>query len=487
MINRVLIRIKVVQQLYSYLLTEKQFTLESQPTPPTKEKRFAYRLYLDTLVLFTHLADAVRKRDGYRPLADNRFITTILADDKIRSVMARDQKALEMADADLPEGQTEPEPDMVPTPLGAPALIEALAGEIKESDIYKNYVKYAGTEPGLDLRVWRDIFNNIIVPNAAFNEACAQLPGFSPRGVERMGELMAETFVNFSSSQDHVEDALKALDASLMRARELYFRLLALAPAITALRDRQLEDGRAKHLATEADRNPSLRFVDNEWVKVLEQDPVYQEGVKEFNIDWMGENPILIQNLLKSVLVSEVYQDYMASSEKSWDADCQLWHDLLRNVVLPNPELSETLEDTNIYWNDDLDFIGTFVLKTVRRFQNGDPEPMLPMYKDDEDALFGRDLFTLAVSGKDQYKELISSALNKDTWEPDRLAFMDVVIMLCAFAEILNFDKIPVGASINEYIEIARAYSTPKSPFFINGVLGGAVSKLRADGQLLKP
>lgn len=487
MINRVLIRIKVVQLLYSYLLTEKKFTLESQPTPPTKEKRFAYRLYLDTLVLFTRIAENVQKRGGYQPLLDGRFIPAILADDKIQSTITRDSKAREMTKGTPADISAARDADLLPSPLADPHLIELLSEKVKESDVYKNFLKKGANDPTADIRVWRDLLNMVILPDETLTAAVTAMPEYSGRAVDRMKELMEETFTNFSSSQDHIEDALKELDESLLHARELYFRLLALAPEITDLRDQQLDDARHKYLATEADRNPSLRFVDNEWIKALEDDQLYQEGIKEFKINWKEQNPLLVQNLLKSILSSEVYQDYMASEEKpNWNSDCQLWYDLFRYVVLPNPELAETLEDDNIYWNDDLDFIGTFVLKTVRRFQNGEEAPMLPMYKDEEDAVFGRDLFCLTVEGKDEYRALIQSAL-KESWEPDRLAFMDVVIMLCAFAEILNFDKIPVSASINEYIEIARAYSTPKSPFFINGVLGGAVSKLRADGRLLKP
>ena len=108
------------------------------------------------------------------------------------------------------------------------------------------------------------------------------------------------------------------------------------------------------------------------------------------------------------------------------------------------------------------------------------------MYKDDEDARFGRELFNAVVKHKDEYRALVAAVLNKDSWDADRLAFMDVVILLTALAELMNFPKIPVNVTINEYIELAKAYSTPKSAFFINGILGAAVSHLREEGKLIK-
>lgn len=467
MINRVLIRIKVVQLLYSYLLTEKLFTLESQPTPPTKEKRFAYRLYIDVLTLMSRIADSVQQRGGHRPLADNRFIRNVLADEKIKSQIAKSR--------------------LEPTPLDSEALVQRLAEAVKESAVYKTYVKNASTDMAADLKVWREIFNLIIVPDTQLAKIYAELPNYSLRGVERMQELMETTFTNFSSSQSHVADAAKTLAYSLEKANELYYLLLLLAVELTALQDQNLDAARHKYLATDSDLNPDLRFVENKFIERLSADARFQAFVEKNKLSWFTNDRLLLSSLLKQVLASDIYKDYMAAPETTYQDDCLLWKNLFRYVILPNEELQETLEDKSVFWNDDIDTIGTFVIKTIRRFEEENPDPLLPMFKDEEDARFGRELFNAVVKNKEEYGEIIDHALNKDSWESDRLAFMDVVIARTALAEILNFPKIPVNVSINEYIEIAKAYSTPKSSFFINGLLGAAVSNLRAEGRVIKP
>lgn len=301
-----------------------------------------------------------------------------------------------------------------------------------------------------------------------------------------MRNLMEETFSNFSSSQSHIDDALRTLRHSLDMARELYLRLLILPIELTELQARNLEAARNKYVVTDHDLNPNMRFVDNEFVKALEADPQIQELLEKGTYSWIASDPILLSSLLKLILCSDEYQNYMNASSTDFAGDCEFWRRMLKYVLFPSQELAEAMEDKSVFWNDDIDIIGTFVLKTIRRFSEQNPEPVLPMYKDDEDATFGRDLFTRAVRGKEEYRALIDSVLNKDSWDTDRLAFMDVVICLTAVAEILGFPKIPVNVSINEYIEIAKAYSTTKSGFFINGLLGAIVSKLSAEGKLMK-
>lgn len=467
MINRVLIRIKVVQLLYSYLLTEKLFTLESQPTPPTKEKRFAYRLYIDMLVLMTRIADNVQQRGGHRPLADNRFIRTVMADEKIKSQIAKNR--------------------LEPSPLDSPALVQRLSDMVKESASYKAYAKNGSSDMAADLKVWREIFNLMLVPDTQLAKIYEELPNYSLRGVERMHQLMETTFTNFSSSQGHVADAAKTLSHSLDKARELYYLLLLLAVELTRLQEQNLDAARHKYLATDSDLNPDLRFVENRFIERLAADADFTAFVEKNKLSWFANDRVLLSSLLKRVTASDIYKDYMASPEPSYQDDCLLWKNLYRYIILPDEELQESLEDKSVFWNDDTDTIGTFVIKTVRRFEEECPDPLLPMYKDDEDARFGRELFNAVVKNKEEYGEILDNALNKDSWEADRLAFMDVVIARTALAEILNFPKVPVNVSLNEYIEIAKAYSTPKSPFFINGLLGAAISNLRAEGRLLKP
>lgn len=465
MINRVLIRIKVVQMLYSYLLIENHFMLESQPSAPTKEKRFAYSLYLDTLYLMIRIAGGIEKRGGEKPLADTRFIRRISADDKLRTLVRRYASE--------------------PFPLDAVAT--AIADDVKTSAIYKNYLKSIVSDQP-DESVWNTIFDKIICVSPEYNAAVGRRENFTLRGVERMKEMMAETFRSFYASQDNIGDALRSLDISLEKARELYFRLLMLPSELTLLRERQLDDNRHKYILTDEDINPNLRFVENQLVSRINADTEIQAYCERNKISWLSDDRQTLESLLKAIMASDIYREYMEFPATDLHMDCEFWKDTFRHVILQSPDFLEMLEDKSVFWNDDLDVMATFAVKTFRRFENAGPgeQVVLPKFKDEEDARFGAELFTLVIKNKDSYRAMIDSALDKTSWDTERLAFMDVVIMMTAMAELMNFPKIPLNVTLNEYIELAKSYSTGKSGVFVHGLLGSIVSILRQDGRLTK-
>lgn len=454
--------------LYSYLLTEKLFTIESQPEPPTKEKRFAYSIYLGLLALMVEIADSVVLRGGAKPLADNRFITALRADDKVRSLLLRYRAGAE-GNAMLNK-----------------AVIERLAAAVKDSAIFKDYRKLDASGMSADLKVWQDLYRAILLPDSSLAAIYADMENFSPRGVERMQEMMVTTFVNFSSSQALTDDALKGLRKSLDKARELYFRLLLLPVEITALQDRNLDAARHKYIVTDEDLNPNLRFVENQFVARLAENKEFADYVESAKISWYTDNLPLLQELLRDITESNYYRKYMEAPSTDYDNDCDFWRNIMRAVVLPSDALAEVLEEQSVFWNDDLDIIGTFVLKTIRRFKDNLPDPILPQYKDEEDAHFGAELFRDVVKNKDKYRELINEVVRTESWDAERLAFMDVVIALAAIAELIGFPKIPVSVTVNEYIEVAKSYSTSKSGYFINGILGTVIKRLQERGIINK-
>ncbi|MDE5675679.1 MAG: hypothetical protein K2I44_10115, partial [Muribaculaceae bacterium] len=427
MINRVLIRIKVVQLLYSFLLTDNRFMLESQPLAPTKEKRFAYNLYLDMLILMIRISQRIEKRGGYLPLHDTRFIKKILADEKIKSLQMRFRQ------------------DQFPFER----LVDSLAEEVKESGIYKNFQK--NTSEAEDDQVWERIFNLIIYVNPALNAAISKRENFTIRGVERMKEMMSDTFKNFYASRDNISDAVNTLSVSMGKARELYFRLLLLPVELVNLRRDQLEENRNKYVPTDEDLNPNMRFVENQLVAAISEDPDMIEYVEENRLSWMAEDRQLLESILSTVMDSEVYRDYMRFPATDFQTDCDFWRDIFKYVILNDENFLEALETKSVFWNDDLDIISTFVLKTIRRFEEGCPgnRPVLPMYKDEEDAQFGVKLFSDVVKNKDVYRCYIDDSVVSEKWDSERLAFMDVVITMTALSEIVNFPKIPLVVSIN--------------------------------------
>ena len=162
----------------------------------------------------------------------------------------------------------------------------------------------------------------------------------------------------------------------------------------------------------------------------------------------------------------------MADENDSYEADRELWRKLFKNVIIESDDLCDVLESMSLYWNDDLEIISTFVLKSIKRFEekHSEKQSLLPMFKDEEDAEFARTLFRKSI-------------LN---WEIERVAFMDVVIMLVALAEMQTFPSIPIRVTLNEYIEIAKSYSTVKSGHFINGILDSIATQLKKEGVLTK-
>lgn len=450
MINRVLIRIKVVQLLYSYLLVENSFSLESQPAQPTREKRFAYSLYLDTLYLMLKVAEQIKRRAGDRPLYDTRFMGYVAADEHIHALSAK------YANGGFPFA----------------GLVDTIAEAVKESGLYKKFLK--SEEPGsrADEMIWKDIFNLIIYPNERYARISRDMENYSLSGVDKMRSMMDDTFSNFFASSDNLPDALNTLRMSLGKARELYFRLLWLPVRLVNLRTRDIEDAQKKFIQTAEDRNPNLRFVENEFVAQIRDNEEIEKAVDSYGRELSNDDEPMLRALLKAIMESDIYKEYMEFPVSDFKGDCDFWRKIYRDVIFDNPALLEALEDKSVFWNDDISIIGDFVIKTVKRISDGDSSSIImPMYKDEEDARFGNELFTFAVKGKDKYRQMINKALDTNRWEADRLAYMDVVIMIAALAEIFNFPAIPRKVSINEYVEMAKAYSSPKSGMFVNGMI----------------
>ncbi len=466
MINRILIRIKVIQILYSYLLVEKQFSLSALPESPTREKRFAYSLYLDMLVLLIKVSGEIGLRGAGHPLEDTRFIQRLKTDETIKSQLARYRVS----------------------PFLFDGLVEPIAAKVKESAVYKNFLKdkKAGV-PGADTKVWEQIYKLVILPDSEVNTIISRRENYTMKGVERTSSMMEETFSNFMTSQDGTSEAIAVLHESLDKARELYFRLLWLPVELTDMQERKLDERRHKLLVTNEDLNPNLKFIDNSLVKAIRECEPVKNFIEKNKLSWEAEDRVMMENLLQSILESQMYQDYMKKPLETPDEDCELWRNIMRKVVFVNEQFLEAMEDKSVLWNDDLDIIGTFAVKTFRRIQEGNRnDAVLDKYKDEEDARFGDELVKVVLKNKDTYRGYIDKAIDRTLWESERLAFMDVVIIETALAEIINFPKIPLNVTINEYIEIAKSYSSAKSGGFVNGILGKIIDKLQEERIIFK-
>lgn len=475
MINRVLIRIKVVQLLYSYLLTKSEFKIETLPESPTRDKRFAYAIYLDTLMFVLQMsgfkvqgADKKSPLDGIgenRYLSSNKIIRALMGEDRIRTLCLKG--ASHISDFD--------------------SCAAGLYDEIVKSSVYRGYIRLKKRESKDDVALWTSVIRTILAKDQTYMECARKNPDFTLSGFEKGLEMAAETLESYSDTRANLTEARNALDRSLDKAYELYHALLLLPAELTRIQEQKIDAAKHKYLPTSEDLNPNMRFVDNIFPRLVMESPSMQEYLKENPISWTDDTT-LTRKLLDLVTSSEIYKDYMDKESTDRADDCEFWRSVFKNIILPSDELAEALESKSVYWNDDLDIMGTFVLKTIKRIGSSDEEPvtLLPKYKDDEDSRFGAELFMDAVNNLEDYRSYIDRFINSSQWDPERLAFMDGVIMIAAIAELLNYPLIPVPVTLNEYIEIANSYSTPRSGQFINGILYSVINYLRSEGKLTK-
>ncbi len=280
-------------------------------------------------------------------------------------------------------------------------------------------------------------------------------------------------------------EAYNNLMFSMDKAYELYHYLLLLPLELTRLQEARLDNAKNKYLPTEEDLNPNTKFIDNKFVKKLENCQMLQDYLSETPISW-ADSDVYLRLTLDKILNSDIYKAYMETPSSDLAADCELWRELMKKVVLSDDVLAESLEEKSVYWNDDLDVIGTFVLKTIKRFAEESYCELLPQFKDDEDRDFVEKLFFTSIENQSRYMELIDKFVDKSSWETERLAFMDIVVLLVALAEVEKVPSVPTKVTLNEYIEIAKYYSTAKSGQFVNGILNSIINYLKKEGLLVK-
>ena len=280
--------------------------------------------------------------------------------------------------------------------------------------------------------------------------------------------------------------ALKDLESSLAKTYELYHYLLRLPVELTHIQEMRLDEARNKYMPTEEDLHPNMKFVNNRLVAALAGNEQLRQFADEHTVTW-NDDPILERLLLDKILKSELYQEYMADEDDSMTGDCLLWQQLMKQVIVPDENMADAIEQRSLYWTeDDVDMTVQFVNKTLRRLADGAEDAILPMYKDEEDSQFGRELFTATVSLMPENNALIDELVLSSRWDKNRIVLMDRIIMCAALAEVRTFDKIPTAVTLNEYIELAKNFSTPASGKFVNGILNNAVNRLLKDGTIFK-
>ena len=297
-------------------------------------------------------------------------------------------------------------------------------------------------------------------------------------------KIVQLTYAYYQNGNKNIDTAEKELFFSLSKAYDLYNYLLLLIVAITKEARRRLEiaQGKAKREGT---AEPSQKFALNRFALQLENNKQLLEFAETQKRSW-ADTPEFIGKLFELIEQSQIYKDYIESEDDDYATDRELWRRVYRTFIQENDDLDALLEEQSLYWNDDKDVVDTFVLKTIKRFdeKKGDKQELLSEYDSDEEKDYARKLFRATILNADEYQRMMSESSRN--WDFSRLAYMVVIIMQIAIAEMLTFPSIPISVTINEYVELAKFYSTPRSGGYINGMLDAIAHHLVKTGRLLK-
>lgn len=292
-------------------------------------------------------------------------------------------------------------------------------------------------------------------------------------------------FAFYRGENDSLAKAEKELIHSIKRGYDLYHYLFVLLLDLQTFAQRRIEIARLKLMPTSEDLNPNTRFIDNPLFSLIHSNESIKEYTTYNKLSWV-QYPELIKKLFQKISASEYYQKYMEMPEVDFATHRQLLVSILTKELLDFDDFTQSLEEQSIYWNDDLDFMIGMVVKTLKKFEENQPDstPVFPMYKNDEDEDFPKRLMRKVVLNHVENTSIIDQFTKN--WDVDRIASMDILIMEMALTEITDFPSVPIKVSFNEYIEISKYYSTDQSSTFINGVLDKIIATYKTQGKIQK-
>lgn len=288
-----------------------------------------------------------------------------------------------------------------------------------------------------------------------------------------------------------LKEAEAQLESSCKATRDLYLFMLAVISPLTAEARSRIEAGLSKFNPTEEEKHPNMKFADNALAKLFDEDIDFQKIISKSHLSW-DQYDVCLHHLYDSVRSKEYFAKYMSSGESSLREDVKLFVHIFEEEFVDNPDLEGILEDLSIYWIDDLAYALTYCCRTIEELARGARWSLPPLYQSelkhrdgqDSDKDFVTTLLRSAYSGFAKYSALVAGAVPK--WDKERLFTIDMVLIICGLAEAASFPAIPVKVTINEYVEITKFYSTPKSRSFVNGLLDSLIEGLIADGSVVK-
>ena len=295
-----------------------------------------------------------------------------------------------------------------------------------------------------------------------------------------------QALYSFYRDEEHDQVlAQRALQRSLDRIYELYIYDISTLREVLKVAEERIEIARNKLRPTPEDLNPNLAFVNNQVLKLIANNVRLNKQIEERHISW-NEYSDTFKKIYNRIREDEHYQKYMLKRDHGFAEDKKLVKHIYANYICNNEFFHQLYEDLYIHWADDLDAAQMMTTKTIKTMKDSSNEfhPLVKLFKDKDDETFGPLLFRKVVANSDYYEKLIAERTRN--WESDRIAIVDNLLMRMALAELTSFEEIPVKVTLNEYIELSKEYSTPKSAIFINGVLDKLVADLQEKNEIVK-
>ena len=297
-------------------------------------------------------------------------------------------------------------------------------------------------------------------------------------------KVMQSVYAVLRSRSDDLKKEEKFLLFNIHKSKELYVLQLMLLLEIRDLAGEHIEIRKKKYLATEEDRNPNMKFIENRVLKRIEESEEIREFRQSRKLDLWKDNREYVRILLDEMTQSDAYAEYMGSGTDSFEEDRDFIAYLFKEIVAPNEKLFDFYESINLGWVDDYPLVNTMILKTFKQMKKNHSFDLTELSVKEDDEEFLLDLFRKTLLHQDEFTEEIDA--KTPNWDTERIADVDMILIKMALTEFLYFPSIPTKVTINEYIEIAKDYSTAKSSYFINGVLDKLLKEYNKSGKLKK-
>ena len=298
-------------------------------------------------------------------------------------------------------------------------------------------------------------------------------------------KALQSLYAYYTTGREDMRRSEKELHFNIEKAYELYHYLFLLLIDVILYAESRIELARNKRIPTHEDLHPNTRFIDNRLADQLRNNDHLLRFVEQHKLNWVN-HPELIKEVYTRLIESEEYEAYMNAEEHGYAEDKRLVTFIYSHIVFSSERLDSIMEEQSIYWNDDLEFITSMIVKTFKKFKEDDKpdKPLMELYKNKEDSDYVVKLYRQTILHREEYVEYVKQ--NTRNWDLERIAFMDILIMQIAIAELVAFPSIPTKVTLNEYLEISKFYSTSKSSIFINGVLDKVVMQLKEEKKIIK-